>query len=210
VNILIVDDHAIILTGLKQIVQHSTHAKQIDTAANAHEAQGLLKAHPYNLVLLDISLPDKNGLQLLKQIRQDFPKLPVLMLSMYPEDQYAVRAIKAGAAGYLTKEYAPEELQKAIDKVLAGGKYISAAVAEQLATVVTSPENLAPHDSLSDREYEVLRLIASGKSVSDIAHDINKSVKTISTYRSRILKKMNMNHNAELTHYVIKEGLLDK
>jgi two-component system, NarL family, invasion response regulator UvrY len=161
------------------------------------------------VLLLDISMPDRNGIDVLKQARKEFPALAVLMLSMHREDQYAIRALKAGAAGYLNKQSAPAELVNALRQVAAGRKYISAALAQTLATQISDDHDLPPHESLSDREYQTLIMIASGKTVSDIATELALSVKTISMYRSRLLQKMKLRHNAELTHYAIKNHLVE-
>jgi len=208
-RILIVDDHAIVRVGLKQILMEERGDFVFGEAACANEAFKLLGENDWDLLLLDVNLPNKNGIEILKQIRSMNKQIPVLMLSMYPEDQYALRAIRAGAAGYMTKESAPDELLNAINKVKNGGRYISADVAEKLVFELDEAKNELPHQGLSDREFEVLRLIASGKSVSEIADMLSLSVKTISTYRSRILEKMKMKHNAELTHYALKHELVE-
>src|SRR6185503_4377405 len=161
------------------------------------------------VVLLDITMPNKNGLDVLKQIRAESPRLPVLILSMHAEDQYAIRVLRAGAAGYLTKESAPAKLVQAIRKVVRGGKYVSQSLAEKLVYDLDSDSVRPPHEVLSDREYQVLCMLASGKTVTMIAEELGLSVKTISTYRVRILEKFNMKNNAELTRYAIKEGLVD-
>ena len=208
-RILIVDDHAVVRQGIRQILAEMSGLVVIGEAGNGGDALRLLREESWNIVLLDIGLPGKNGIEVLKQIKAEWKKLPVLMLSMYPEDQYALRAIRAGAAGYMTKESAPDELLNAINKVKNGGRYISADVAEKLVFELDEAKNELPHQGLSDREFEVLRLIASGKSVSEIADMLSLSVKTISTYRSRILEKMKMKHNAELTHYALKHELVE-
>ena len=207
-RILTVDDHAIFRQGLKQILADSFSLEEVGEAACAADAMRLLRSGRWDLAILDISLPDRSGLELLKQIRNESPATPVLMLSMYAEDQYAVRAMRAGAAGYLTKESAPAELAAAVRKLTSGGRYITAGVAEKLAMALDDHTAGAPHESLSDREYQVLTLIASGRTASEIAEELVLSVKTISTYRTRILEKMGMKHNAELTHYAIKNGLI--
>ena len=208
-RILIVDDHAVVRQGIRQILAEMSGPVVIGEAGNGGDALRLLREESWNIVLLDIGLPGKNGIEVLKQIKAEWKKLPVLMLSMYPEDQYALRAIRAGAAGYMTKESAPDELLNAINKVKNGGRYISADVAEKLVFELDEAKNELPHQGLSDREFEVLRLIASGKSVSEIADMLSLSVKTIRTYRSRILEKMKMKHNAELTHYALKHELVE-
>jgi two-component system, NarL family, invasion response regulator UvrY len=207
-RILIADDHAIVRSGLKQIVLNAPDLTVVGEATSSQELLTLARAQPWDLIILDIHMPGRGGLETLKDLKREFPKLPVLILSMYPEDQYAVRAIKAGAAGYLNKESAPDELLTAIHKVLKGGKYISPGVAEHLAMAFDSRSDKAPHELLSDREYQILCLIASGKTVGDIAGELNLSVKTVSTHRGRILDKMQMKSNAELTHYAIRNQLV--
>lgn len=208
-KIMIVDDHAVVRQGIKQIISDLDDVMEIGEAGNGSDAIRMLREGDWDMVLLDIGLPGKNGIEVLKQIRSEWKKLPVLMLSMYSEDQYAMRAIRSGASGYMTKETAPDELLNAIAKVMRGGRYISPEVAEKMVFDHDEDTDELPHHVLSDREYEVLRLIASGKTVSEIAEDLTLSVKTISTYRSRILEKMKMKHNAELTHYAIKHELVE-
>lgn len=208
-KVLIVDDHAVVRQGIKQILTEMSEPVEIGEAGNGGDAIRMLRDGDWDMVLLDIGLPGKNGVEVLKQIKTEWKKLPVLMLSMYPEDQYALRAIRAGASGYMTKESAPDELLSAISKVKNGGRYISAEVAEKLVFELDDSSDELPHQGLSDREFEVLRLIASGKTVSEIAELLSLSVKTISTYRSRILEKMKMKHNAELTHYALKHELVE-
>ena len=178
-------------------------------AGDGQEAVRVIQKDPCDVVLLDLSLPNKNGMDVLKQIHTESPRLPVLVLSMHSEDQYAVRVLRAGAAGYLTKESAPARLVQAIRKVVRGGKYVSPTLAERLVYDLNSDSTKAPHQILSDREYQVLCMIASGKTVTMIAVELSLSVKTVSTYRVRILEKLNMKNNAELTRYAIKEGLVD-
>jgi two-component system invasion response regulator UvrY len=208
-KILIVDDHAVVRQGIKQIIINMDTPVEVGEAGNGGDAVRMLRDGTWDMVLLDINLPGKNGIEVLKQIKSEWKKLPVLMLSMYSEDQYAMRAIRSGASGYMSKETAPDELLNAINKVMCGGCYISAEVAEKLAFEPEQGGDELPHHELSDREYEVLRLIASGNTVSEIADQLALSVKTISTYRSRILEKMRMKHNAELTHYAIKHKLVE-
>jgi two-component system, NarL family, invasion response regulator UvrY len=209
IRILIADDHAIVRRGLRQILAESPEFTNIGEAQNAQEVMTMVRTQAWDLVMLDLAMPDKSGLEVLKDVKRENPKLPVLVLSMHPEDQYAVRVLKAGAAGYLTKESAPEELINAIRKVLKGGRYISLQLAEHLAFDLGQGNEKPLHETLSDREYEVLCLIASGKTVSAIAEQLSLSVKTASTYRARILEKMNMKTNAELTHYAIQQKLVD-
>ena len=207
-RILIVDDHAIVRVGLKQLLLEERSDFKIGEAGSGQEALKMIRKEHWNLVLLDINLPNKNGLEVLKQIRNINKNISVLILSMYPEDQYAVRAVRAGAAGYMTKESAPEKLLEAINCVTGGKRYISHNVAEQLAREIENGREGLPHSQLSDRELEIMLKIASGKTVSEIANELALSVKTISTYRSRVLKKLNMKHNAELTHYAIRQNLV--
>jgi len=178
-------------------------------ASTAGEALDRVRRGEWDVVILDINLPDRNGLDLLRDLKREKPDLPVLILSVCSEDQFAVRALRSGAAGYLTKASAPAQLVDAVEKVAAGGRYISPAVAERLAVLVGSDREGMPHESLSEREYQVIRLLASGKTVSQIAADMNLSVKTISTYRARVLDKMGMRTNAELTYYAVRNGLVE-
>ncbi len=209
INILIVDDHAVVRAGLRQIISGVAGMAVADEAGDAGEALSKIKKNVYSVVVLDISMPGKSGLDVLKEIRDSYPKLPVLMLSMYPEDQYAVRALRSGASGYMTKDSAPEELVTAIRTVAAGRKYISSDLAERLAYNLDADVKKEPHEILSDREYQVLCMIASGKTISEIADQLSLSVKTISTYRSRILEKMQLKNNAEMTNYAIRNHLID-
>lgn len=208
IRILIADDHAIVRRGLKQILAEESGMTVAGEAQNAQEVMDLVRKQAWDVLVLDIAMPGRGGLDVLKEIKPEYPQLPVLILSMHPEDQYAVRALKAGAAGYLTKESAPEELVKAIRKVLAGGKYVSTSLAEKLALALDTDTKKTPHETLSDREYQVMCLIASGKTVGEIADELSLSVKTISTYRARILEKMNLKSNAALTHYAVQQRLV--
>lgn len=208
-KILIADDHSIVRQGLKQIVTETQDMIVAGEVGNGQELLNKLNEGDYDVVVLDITMPHKNGMDVLKEIRTKWPQLPVLMLSIHPEEHYALRALKAGASGYLTKESAPEELVVAIRKVSRGGKYISPSLAEKLAFELEIGREQAPHETLSDREYQVLRMIASGKTVMEVARELTLSEKTISTYRSRILEKMNMKNNAELTYYAIKNQLIE-
>ncbi|MEE9401877.1 MAG: response regulator transcription factor [Desulfobacteria bacterium] len=207
-RILIADDHAIVRQGLKQIVTETQDMVVAGEASNGQELLNKLKEEDYDVVVLDITMPGRNGVDVLRQLRSERPQLPVLMLSIHPEEQYALRALKAGASGYLTKESAPDELVAAIRKVSQGGKYVSSSLAEKLAFELETGHEQAPHEALSDREYQVMCMIASGKTVMEIAQELSLSEKTISTYRSRILEKMNMKNNAELTYYAIKNQLV--
>lgn len=209
IRILIADDHAIVRQGLKQILADSPDMIVAGEASNGVEAIRMLRENNYDMLLLDIAMPGKSGIEVLKQIKQERPKLPVLILSMYPEEQYAVRLIKAGAATYLTKESAPELLVSAVRTVAQGKRFISPSVAELLANEVERDSNLPLHHALSDREFQILRLLGSGKTVSEIADSLALSVKTVSTYRTRLLDKMSMKNNAELMHYAITHNLVN-
>ena len=208
INILIADDHSIVREGLKQIVAESPEIAVQGEAVNGQQVLDLIHKKEYDLVLLDIAMPGRGGIETLKQLKIEKPKVPVLILSMYPEDQYAVRAIKAGASGYLTKESAPEELLGAIKKVALGGKYVSPGLAEKLVENLGENIEKQDHTKLSDREYQVMVMIAKGKTVTEIAHELSLSVKTISTNRARALKKVGMKNNAEFAYYAIKRGLV--
>ena len=209
IKILIADDHAIVREGLKQILAETSDMVVAGEAANGQEVLEQILKDDYDWVLLDISMPGRGGLDTLKQLKSDSPDLPVLMLSMYPEEQYAVRTLKAGASGYLTKKSAPEELIAAIRKVCAGRKYVTSSLAERLALYLETDAERPVHELLSDREYQVMLMIASGKTVKTIAEELSLSVKTISTNRSRALIKMGMKTNAEMTYYAVKQGLID-
>jgi DNA-binding NarL/FixJ family response regulator len=208
IRVLIVDDHAILRRGLRALLSDEFHGAAFGEASNAQQALEQLRKEKWDVALLDITLPGKNGLDLLKEFKAARPKLPVLILSAHPEDQFAVRVLKAGAGGYLTKESAPEELAKAIRKILAGGQYVSPALAEKLALRVRKDITLTPHETLSDREYEIMCLIASGKTVTEIAGELSLSPKTISTYRARVLEKLGVKNNAEIVQYAIRNGLV--
>ena len=207
-RILLADDHAVVRQGVRQILVDAFAKATFGEAQNAHELLDLVATERWDIVVLDLTMPGGNGLEALKQLKHNQPQLPVLMLSMYPEDQYAVRTIRAGAAGYLIKESAPEELVTAIRKVLNGGEYISASVADELVLHARHEDDQPVHKHLSDREYQVLCLIAAGKEVKEISTELSLSAKTISTYRARLLEKMNLKTNAELTHYAIQNGLV--
>jgi DNA-binding NarL/FixJ family response regulator len=209
IKVLVVDDHPIVRQGLKQVISEESDMAVFGEAQNSQEVFELIREQDWDVVVLDITMPGRGGLDVLRDIKHERPKLPVLMLSVHPEDQYAVRTLKAGASGYLTKESAPEELVRAIRKILRGGKYVSSTLAEKLAFHLESETERPLHESLSDREYEVMLMIASGKTTSAMAAEMALSVKTVSTYRARILEKMQMKGNADLTYYVIKNRLLD-
>ena len=209
IEILLVDDHAIVREGLRRIIDDTTGITISAEASTGQEALDLIWKEKYDLVILDISMPGKNGLQTLKEIKKHDAKLPVLMLSMHAEEQYAMRAIKAGASGYLTKETASEQLVSAIRKIYDGRKYISQRVAELLVTDIYHNEDKQLHEYLSDREFEIFKLIVRGSSAKIIAANLSISDKTVSTYRSRILKKMNMKSTADLIHYSIENNIFD-
>jgi len=208
IRILIVDDHAILRRGLKALLSDEFHGAAFGEASDARQALEQLRKEKWDVALLDITMPGKSGLELLKEFKAARPKLPVLILSAHAEDQFAIRVLKAGAGGYLTKESAPEELAKAIRKVLAGGQYVSPALAEKLALRVRKDIKLTPHETLSDREYEVMSCIASGKTVTEIAGELTLSPKTISTYRARVLEKLGVKNSAAIVQYAIRNGLV--
>jgi two-component system, NarL family, invasion response regulator UvrY len=208
-KILLADDHTVVRHGLKQILADEFKRAVFGEARNAQEALDLVWKENWDVVVLDITMPGRSGLEVLREIKKSNPKLPVLVLSMHPENQFAVRVLKRGAAGYMTKESAANELVGAIKKVLTGGRYVSASLAEKLATYLASDNQRPPQELLSDREFQVLRLIASGKIVSEIAKELSLSVKTISTYRTRILEKMGLRNNAELMHYAMQHQLVE-
>ncbi len=208
-KILLIDDHALVRQGLRLILADHFPRAGFGEARNAQEAMQSVWKEKWDVALLDITMPGRGGMEVLREIKRSCPKLPVLVLSMHPEDQFAVRMLKAGAAGYLTKGSPVEELIGAIKKVLAGGRYVSPQLAEQMASYLDVDLKLAPHELLSNREYLILRLIASGKSVGQVAKELSLSVSTVSTYRGRILKKMGLGNNAELTHYAMKNRLVD-
>ena len=208
-SMLIVDDHAIIRQGLRQILADAFPGATFGEAGNANEALEKIAAQRWDVALLDITMPGKSGLDILKQVVNAHPNTAVLVLSMHPEDQYAVRVLKIGAAGYITKDTVSEEVVTAVKKVLAGGKYVSAALAETLAAGLNAPAEGPLHEALSDREYQVLRLIAVGKSVKEIGFELSLSVKTISTYRTRIMDKMNLKTNADIIRYAMHQKLVD-
>lgn len=211
VRLIVVDDHAIVRRGIVQVL--SEHP-DVQIVAEAHDYASLraeLKKHGEpDVLVMDVGLPGKNGIDILKALREDHPRLKVLMVSMYPEDQYAVRAFRAGAFGYLNKASAPEKLLEALSQVIAGKKYVTPEIAQALIENLSAPEDTgSPHEKLSDREFQTLKMIASGQRLADIANALALSPKTVSVYRARILEKMGMGNNAELTHYAIKHGLVD-
>ena len=209
INILIVDDHLIVREGIKRIIDDTQDIKTIAEASSGKEAMDLIYKNKYDLILLDISMPKQNGLQTLKLIKKHDKTIPVLMLSMHSEEQYAMRSIKAGASGYITKDTASSQLVTAIRKIHNGRKFISKEVAELIMTDLYHNDEKDPHEHLSDREFEILKMIASGRTVKSIAEELSISPKTVSTYRSRILDKLNMKNNSDLIHYVIDYKLRD-
>lgn len=209
-HILVVDDHAVVRQGVRQILSEQFRDATIGEAASAQEMMEQLRLHNWDIVVLDVGMPGKSGLDALKEVKQASPKLPVLVLSAYPEDQLARRMLKAGAAGYLNKDSAPNELVRALRKILGGGKFVSAAVAELLASNLDDHFEKPLHEQLSDREYQVMCLIAVGRSLKEIADDLCVGISTINTYRARILEKMQMRNNTELTHYAIENRLVNR
>jgi DNA-binding NarL/FixJ family response regulator len=209
IRVAIADDHPVVRKGLIQILSDSEGIEVVGEAANAAELVGLLHRRPCDVVLLDVSMPGRNGIEALKVIREEFPQVKALIISSHPEDQFGVRALKSGAAGYLTKHTAPEVLIEAVQRIAAGRRYITPELAELLASNVVADAEVAPHQLLSDREFQVLKLIAAGKQLSEIAAGLALSPKTVSVYRARLLEKMNLANNAELTRYAIKAGLVD-
>ena|SRR6202171_956677 len=209
IRVLIADDHAILRRGLKEILSRELEGAVCGEANDAQQAIAKLQSDQWDLVILDLSMPGRSGLDVLRDIKVMWPKLPILVLSMHPEDQYGKRILKAGAAGYMNKESAPEELIKAIRKVLAGGRYVSPALAEKLALDLGEDMTSPSHETLSDREFEVLRMMASGKMQTQIAEELHLSVATVSTYRARILEKMKMTTTAQIMHYALSNHLVD-
>jgi DNA-binding NarL/FixJ family response regulator len=209
ISIVIADDHAVVRRGLKDILADEHDMEIGAEATTAYELLDLVRKRPWDAVVLDISLPGRSGLEVLAELKQERPTLPVLIHTMYPEEQFAVRALRAGAAGYLTKDSAPTELVTAIRKIVTGGKYVGAALAETLAARMDPGALESPHQTLSDREFDVFRLLASGKTVSEIAEQLALSVKTISTYRNRILSKMKMKNNADLMRYALQQKIVE-
>lgn len=210
VNTIVVDDHAIVRRGIIQILADHPEIQIVGEASDYGSLRALLREQAQvDLLVMDVGLPGKDGIDILKTLREEMPKLRVLMVSMYPEDQYAVRAFRAGASGYLNKASAPEKLLEAVSQVIAGRKYVTPEIAQALIENLSAPDGAAAHEKLSDREFQTLKLIASGKRLSDIAEALALSPKTVSVYRARILEKMGMANNAELTHYAIKHGLVE-
>ncbi len=209
IRVLVADDHALVRAGLKHILGMTGEISVVGEACNGQELMAEARRTPCDIILLDIGMPGRSGLDVLKQLRVEHPGVAVLMLTMYPEEQYAVRALRAGAAGYLTKDSGPEELVSAVRKVASGGRYVSLRAAESLAFEVQGGFRHSPHEALSDRELQVLCMIARGKTVKEVASELTLSPKTVSTYRARVLAKLNLRNNSEIAYYAVKEGLVD-
>lgn len=209
IRVVLVDDHTVVRRGIRQILSDSDNIEVVGEASNAGEMMQILRTLACDVLLLDISMPGKNGIDALKSVKKEWPKLQVLMLSMYPEDQFALRSLRAGAAGYLTKHSPPEKVIEAVKRLASGKKYITPETAESLADVLDVNQDQAPHELLSDREFQTMRFIASGKTLSEVAEMLCISPKTVSVYRARLLEKMKLKNNSELTHYAIKAGLID-
>lgn len=207
-RVVVVDDHPVVREGLKRIISESNELSVAAEASDGEEALQTIRNQPCDVVLLDISLPKKSGLEVLKHVRAEQPRLPILILSMHSEDEYAVRMLRAGASGYLTKESTGSSLISAIRKVVRGGRYVSPALAERLAFDLQTDSERPAYEALSDREYQILCMLSAGKTVSEIAGELALSVKTISTYRVRVLEKLRLKNNAELMRYAIKQGLV--
>lgn len=209
IHVLIADDHAIVRQGLRQILSETDDLIVTGEAGDGTEALQLARQQPWDVFLLDVSMPNRNGIDTLKQLKKEFPRLPVLILSMHPEEQYAVRALKAGASGYLTKQSAPEQLVTAIRQVAGGKKYVSPAVTQQLVEALSDDNEKLPHERITDREYQVLVMISAGNTLTQIAEKLNLGVATVSTYRARLLEKMALKSTAELIRYGLENGLAD-
>lgn len=210
IKVIIADDHKMFREGLKQILREAQDIAIVDEAESGQETLNKIYNNGFDLLILDIAMPGLSGLDVLKELKANKSRLSILILSMYPEEQYALRAIKAGASGYITKASAPDELIEAIRKISRGGTYISSSIAEKLLFSLKDDSEKLPHEALSNREYQILKMIASGKTASQIADELCLSIKTISTYRARILEKMNLKNNAELIHYAIKHNLIEQ
>jgi DNA-binding NarL/FixJ family response regulator len=208
IKVLIADDHAVVRRGLRQILTEDPDIFVGGEASTAAEARELVRAQRWDVLVLDVNMPGGSGIELVSELKKERPELRILILTVYPEDQYAVRAIRAGAAGFLTKESAPEMLLGAVKKIAAGGRYVSPELAETLASLFAGESQGLPHERLSDREFEIFKMLSSGKTVSQVAQELGLSVKTVSTHRTRILRKMEMRTNAELTHYALKNRVV--
>lgn len=209
IKVILADDHAVVRRGIRQILTDHADMEVVGEAADAAELMQILRQQACDVLLLDISMPGKSGIDALKSIKKEWPRLAILMLSMYPEDQFALRALRAGASGYLTKHSPLEKLPEAVRRLAAGKKYITPEAAEFMADVLDDNRDVPPHELLSDREFQTLRLIASGKTLSGIADELCISPKTVSVYRARLLEKMKLKNNAELTHYALKNNLAE-
>lgn len=208
-RVLIADDHTVVRHGLKEIVERGFGEAVFAEAQDAQEALQQVRQHPWDVAIFDVAMPGRSGLDIIQEVKRLRPELPIVLLSMYAEEQYAKRALKAGASGYITKDRAAEELIKAIKKVIKGGRYVSEALAERLAAHLGQDEQGKPHETLSDREFEILRLIAAGSKPSAIAKTLNLSVKTVNTYRARVLDKMQLKSTAELIKYALRNKLIE-
>lgn len=208
-KIIIADDHAVVRKGLSQLLLEIEDVTEVDEVSDGNSLLDKIKEHDYAAIVLDISMPGKSGLETLKDIKKIKPDIPVLVLSIYPENQYAERVLKAGASGYLTKDSATEDLEEAVKKILRGRKYISNSLAEKLASGIAGESDKLPHETLSDREFEVFKMLAKGKRITDIAGELFLSVKTVSTYRSRIYEKTDLKSRSEITLYAMKNGLIE-
>lgn len=209
IKVLVCDDHAVVRRGLRQILSETPDIVVSAEAGSAPELLAAVRAHRFDVVLLDVNMPGGSGIELIGELRKERPGLPVLVLTVYSEDQYAVRALKAGASGFLTKESAPDKLIEAVRKVAGGGRWVSAELAETLASMIAGAGEGPPHQRLSNRELDIMKRLAGGKTVSQVAQDLALSVKTVSTHRTRLLKKMNLRTNAELMHYAVRNGLVE-
>ncbi|MBK7685706.1 MAG: response regulator transcription factor [Rhodocyclaceae bacterium] len=209
IHVLIADDHAIVRQGLRLILSETDDLVVAGEAEDGADAIVLARQQAWDVFLLDVTMPNRDGIDTLKQLKKEFPRSPVLILSMHPEEQFAVRALKAGASGYLNKQSAPEQLVTAIRQVATGKKYVSAAVAQQLANAISDDSDKPPHERITDREYQVLSLIASGKTLTQVAETLNLGVATVSTYRARLLEKMGLRSTAELIRYGLENGLVE-
>ncbi|MDE3057017.1 MAG: response regulator transcription factor [Bacteroidota bacterium] len=209
IKIFLADDHSVVRQGLKKILSEYPDMKIMGEASTAEEILSLVRTERCDVLLLDVTMPGRSGLDIIKDLKQASPKMHILVLSMHPEAQFAVRVLRAGGSGYLTKDSPPEEIAKAIRRAAAGGKYVSASLAEWLATLTEADIKKPPHERLSDREFQIMRMLALGKSVSEIAYQLSLSIKTISTYRTRVLDKMRLKSNAEVARYAVEHHLIE-
>lgn len=207
-KVLIIDDHTLFRKGLKEILLDTSYIEDCKEAKNGQEALDIISREKFDIVFLDIAMPDINGIETLKKIKTLYPEIKVLMLSMYPEEQYAMRSLKLGASGYITKSADPEELLRAVEKIVKGGKYIPQSFSEKLLHYLDKSNDIPLHEKLSEREFQVLLMIARGRTLREISKDLSISIKTVSTYRARILEKLELQNNAEIINYAIKHGLI--